>query len=199
MAINNVIIEGVDRLGKNLLIDGIQHSLGFFQVIHYQKPKLLDFFIENARSGLMSDRTESEVKAEALKLYQYNSFITMFKLLRDNTRLICNRAHLGETVYAKRYRNYNGNYVFDIERRFHESENSLNKTLLVLLYTSDFSFITDDGLSLDVTKREEEQNDFIEAYSKSIIPNKIMIDVNNGSSGFISKDLVLGAVLNRMK
>ena len=123
----------------------------------------------------------------------------MFKLLRDNTRLICNRAHLGETVYAKRYRNYNGNYVFDIERRFHESENSLNKTLLVLLYTSDFSFITDDGLSLDVTKREEEQNDFIEAYSKSIIPNKIMIDVNNGSSGFISKDLVLGAVLNRMK
>lgn len=207
MTINHVIIEGCDRLGKDTLIEGIQNSLGFFQVIHYQKPKLLDHFVEAAQYKLWNqassgspflERNAPEVKVEALKQYQFNSFLTMFKLMQNNTRIICNRAHLGETVYAKRYRGYDGNYVFDIERVFYDG-NTLNKVLLVLLYTSDFSFITDDGLSLDVTKREVEQNDFIEAYSKTAIPNKIMIDVNNGSGGFISKDMVLGAVLNRMK
>lgn len=207
MTINHVIVEGIDRLGKDTLIEGIQNRLGFFQVIHYQKPKLLDHFVEAAQYKLWEqgtpflERNDPVVKAEALKQYQYNSFIEMFKLMQNNTRIICNRAHLGETVYAKRYRGYSGNYVFDLERIFsyQNNENGLSKVLLVLLHTSDFSFITDDGLSLDVTKREEEQNDFKAAYSQSSIPNKIMIDVSNYSGGFISKDFILGAVLNRMK
>ena len=70
-----------------------------------------------------------------------------------------------------------------------------NKTVLVLLYTSDFSFIVDDGLSFDFTKKEEEQADFLKAFNQSKMPNKIAIDVNDGGK-FASKESVLNTVLH---
>ena len=44
----------------------------------------------------------------------------MFRLLSGapNANIICNRAHLGECVYAPIYRGYWGEYVFDIENKF---------------------------------------------------------------------------------
>lgn len=194
--INHLIVEGIDRLGKDTLIQGVQDHLGFFQVLHYQKPKLLAKYSQKARRTLQE---EQDVKTEALKIYQFNSFIMMFKMMRANTRLICNRAHLGETVYAKRYRGYDGNFVFDIERLFSYSDGPLEKVLLVMLYTSDFSFIEDDGQSLDVTKREEEQADFLEAFNKSLIPNKLLIDVCDKNGGFIPREVILQTVLDKMK
>lgn len=195
MAINHLVIEGVDRLGKDTLIQGIQDRLGFFQVLHYQKPKLLAKYSQEAYRSLKEGQ---DVKSQALKTYQFYSFITMFKMMRGNTRILCNRAHLGETVYAKRYRGYDGNYVFNIERLFSYSDGPLEHVLLVMLYTSDFSFITDDGLSLDVTKREEEQADFLEAFNRSTIPNKILIDVCNGHGGFLPAESILEKVLAKL-
>ena len=186
--INHVIIEGIDRVGKDTLIKGIQDRLGFFQVVHYQKPLLLEKYVQ-----------EKDQKSEALKLYQFNSFKTMFNLMRGNTKILCNRAHLGETVYAKRYRGYDGNYVFDIERLFSYSDGPLEHVLLVMLHTSDFSFIGDDGLSLDVTKREEEQADFLTAFDRSIITNKLKIDVCNGNGGFVSSESIIDLVCSRLK
>lgn len=195
----HVIIEGIDRLGKDTLIKGIQDRLGFFQVIHYQKPQLLERYVTEVAKH--KNVSEADVKREALKLYQIESFRAMFKLMAGmlNPRIICNRAHLGETVYAKRYRGYDGSYVFDIEKQFSYTEGPLSQVLLVVLHTTDFSFITDDGLSLDVTKREEEQEDFIEAYHKSVIPNKLLIDVHDGKGGFVSPQFVLEAVCSKFK
>jgi thymidylate kinase len=194
----HVIIEGIDRLGKDTLIKGIQDRLGFFQVIHYQKPQLLEKYVTEAKHRNVP---EADVKREALKLYQQESFRAMFKLMAGmlTPRIICNRAHLGETVYAKRYRGYDGSYVFDIEKQFSYTDGPLSQVLLVVLHTSDFSFITDDGLSLDVTKREEEQADFIEAYHKSSIPNKLLLDVHNGKGGFVSPQFVLDSVVSKLK
>lgn len=195
----HVIIEGIDRLGKDTLIKGLQDRLGFFQVIHYQKPQLLERYVTEVSKH--KNVSEADVKREALKLYQIESFRAMFKLMAGmlTPRIICNRAHLGETVYAKRYRGYDGSYVFDIEKQFSYTEGPLSQVLLVVLHTTDFSFITDDGLSLDVTKREEEQEDFIEAYHKSTIPNKLLIDVHNGRGGFVSPQFVLDKVCSKLK
>lgn len=195
----HVIIEGVDRTGKDTLIKGIQDRLGFFQVIHYQKPLLLERFVNEVSRH--KDVQEADVKKEALKAYQKESFRAMFKLMTGmiNPRIICNRAHLGETVYAKRYRGYDGSYVFDIEKQFGYPDGPLSQVLLVVLHTTDFSFISDDGLSFDVTKREEEQTDFIEAYHKSSIPNKVLIDVHNGKGGFVSPQFVLDTVVSKLK
>ena len=195
----HVIIEGVDRTGKDALIKGLQDRLGFFQVIHYQKPLLLERFVNEVSQR--KDVQEADVKREALKAYQQESFRAMFKLMSGmiNPRIICNRAHLGETVYAKRYRGYDGSYVFDIEKQFDYPGGPLSQVLLVVLHTTDFSFISDDGLSFDVTKREEEQADFIEAYHKSSIPNKVLIDVHNGKGGFVSPQFILDTVVSNLK
>ena len=45
----SIIFEGVDRLGKDTLIQGVKNRLGYFQTIHYQKPELLDFYLTEAR------------------------------------------------------------------------------------------------------------------------------------------------------
>ena len=197
--IKHIIIEGVDRLGKDTLIKGIQDRLGFFQVLHYQKPLLLDYYVK-ASIMMHGDGVPSEIKKQSLWLYQQASFRSMFSMMASSgtTRFICNRSHLGESVYSKRYRNYGGNYVFDIEESFNYSEGPLEKVLLVLLQTSDFSFVSDDGESLDVTKREEEQADFIDAFHRSIIKNKLALDVHDGHGQFVSPEKILNSVIGAL-
>lgn len=195
--ISHVIVEGIDRLGKDTLIKGIQDQLGYHQVLHFQKPIILDKYMREAVTEGIRD--PEDVKRAALKKYQWNSFSTMFKMMKGQGPIICNRAHLGETVYAKRYRGYDGNYVFDIEKMFSYVEGPIENVLLVVLHTSDFRFISDDGQSFDVSKREEEQADFINAYDRSMIPNKMLIDVNDGHGKFVAPNLIVDAVCKRLK
>ena len=196
----SIIFEGVDRLGKDTLIQGVKNRLGYFQTIHYQKPELLDFYLTEARkqTGRADDVTDDAVKSFAAKLYQQKSFCEMFDMLSANRRYIMNRAHLGEFVYAPRYRKYDGSYVFDMEKQFiHDlGSNFHENTLLVLLHTSDFSFIKDDGLSFDFDKKEEEQNDFIRAFERSEIKHKLMLDVNDGLGNQVSREKLLETVIH---
>lgn len=186
--LNNVIIEGVDRLGKNTLITNLQHHLGFFQEIHFEKPKLLDCYFDRHSS-----------KAEALKEYQLDSFKYVLAGLTHKTRFILNRSHLGEAVYAHRYRGYDGSYVFDLERELIDHGNVFHRsTLLVTLMTSDFSFIADDGLSFDFTKKEEEQADFLKAHERSAIMHKLLIDVNDGGQ-FLNPNEIAYRVFEKMQ
>lgn len=196
--ISNIIIEGIDRLGKDTLIKGLQDRYGYFQVLHYVKPLLLDTYVKEITD---ENYISEETKRKALKFYQKKSFRMMFNLLRGynfGIKIICNRAHLGEMVYAKRYRGYDGDYVFDIESQFNYYDGPLENTLLVLLHTSSFAFVSDDGLSMDVTKREEEQVDFINAFKRSIMPHKIMIDVHDGNGNFVPASTVLNKVCSKL-
>lgn len=198
MIFRNIIIEGVDRIGKSSLIDGIQDTLGFFQELHYQKPKVLNFYVkqaEQAQLGLTGDA----LKRYALKEYQVASFMQMFHAISSKGRYLMNRSHLGEFVYAPRYRQYDGSYVFDLETHFQEQSGSdfAKTTMLVLLHSSDIGFITEDGNSLGgLDKRDAEQNDFIRAFERSIIVYKIMVDVCDGQGGFAPKEAILKAVLD---
>ena len=194
--IRSIAVEGIDRLGKDTLIKGIQQKLGAFQVVHYQKPELLDVYVNEAQRNFNTTSVEGDVKAAALKNYQLDSFRNMFHMLSSGARLILNRAHLGEMVYAPRYRKYDGSYVFDLERQFKHDlgSNALDTTLLVLLHASDTSFIKDDGLSFDFAAKEAEQMDFIRAFERSNIRYKLMIDVSvNG--GYVPADKILTTVV----
>lgn len=174
-----IIIEGIDRLGKDTLIKSIINTYGYHQVLHYQKPERLDVY-----------------NGDLFK-YQRQSFITMFEMLNSNIgNLILNRAHLGETVYAPRYRKYDGSYVFELEQRI--GWPAVNQTRLVLLYTSDFSFITDDGASFDFSAKEQEQAEFKQAFFRSSFKNKVLVDVSNGAGGFKSKEQVFGEALRNL-
>lgn len=195
--LRSIIVEGVDRLGKTSLIAGLQQHLGGFQVLHYEKPILLDKHINDAKSRLNRNEVDADVKREALKSYQINSFSTMFHALSSGGRFIMDRAHLGEAVYGPRYRQYDGSYVYDLERSFINDRGSKfhETTLLVFLHTSDFSFIQDDGDSFDFSKKDEEQNDFMRAFDRSEIIHKVAIDVSDDAGGFADSNAILSTVV----
>jgi uncharacterized protein related to proFAR isomerase len=81
-----------------------------------------------------------------------------------------------------------------MEKQLRSPEN----TLLVLLTTSDWSFIQDDGESFDFSKKEEEQADFVKAFNKSSLPNKLLIDVSENGT-YKPASHILHEVLNHKK
>ena len=178
------IIEGLDRLGKSTLIEGILDVGGFYQVIHFQKPKLLSAYQESAMS-----------RADALFKYQKRSFETLFKMVNSNGYFIFDRAHLGEFVYSPLYRNYGGDYVFDLEHIFYVD---MRADVRLILLTEDLSKSThfeDDGLSFDITKREQEQQLFLQAFDRSVIRDKRKICVTGADGHFKPKEIILQEAL----
>lgn len=182
--LQNIIIEGLDRLGKSTLIAEIEKQLGCFTKLHYGKPPVLQCY-----SLLVGPKHAKEA-------YQRDSFAQMFALLESGAKLILDRAHLGEAVYAKRYRGYDGDYVFDYED--YSRSKALSNTLLVLLVNNDQELerkLVDDGESFDWHRRAEEQQDFIAAFNRSRFVNKLKLDVGaNGS--FIERDALAAKVID---
>lgn len=182
----NIIIEGLDRLGKSTLADGIEQRLGCFTRIHFGKPPILGYYLNSVGA------------LKAKEAYQRASFEQMFQFLSGNGRFLLDRGHLGEAVYAKRYRNYDGNYVFDFETV--ANGEALTRTLLVLLVNYDKALeanLVDDGESFDWTKRAEEQKDFEQAFHRSKIVNKLIMSVGDGKGSFVDKDFIASCVVQR--
>jgi thymidylate kinase len=172
-----IIIEGLDRLGKSTLINNILDEYGFYHYIHYEKPKKLAVYQRTSINPLYA--------------YQNESFDAGFRLIENAaasatpSKIIFDRFHLGEYVYSPLYRGYAGEYVFEQEKRclkYVGGKTDLIK--MILLTSSNFEFMEDDGLSFDPTNKEKEQNLFIEAFNKSAIHDKRIIDVHNGNGGF---------------
>lgn len=177
-----IIVEGIDRLGKDTLINGLINELGYHHIIHYSSPKYCDFY-----KGFQPEIDEKQT-------FQSESFFQGFDLLERNVNVIFNRFHLGEYVYAPRYRNYSGEYVFEMEQSY---PRALEETKLILLTTSDIHVVTDDGKSHNFEKRGEEQQSFIDAFNKSAINNKLMVDVYDKWADFYKpKHLILKDVVN---
>ena len=97
--------------------------------------------------------------------------------IHDNN-LILDRGHISEAVYASMYRSYSGDYVWGLEKCL---ENKYNIYLIVLINSVEKAIEREDGLSLsngDADKINIEISKFAEAYKKSCIQNKIIIDIN---------------------
>ena len=183
-------IEGIDRLGKSTLIEGLLDRLGYYQIIHFSKPKKLSAY---------SDTSPVDgVPSTSLQIYHYQqeSFRNSMILARGGGRLIFDRWHLGEAVYAPLYRLYSGDFVFDYEHNHHLDTVDIR----LILLTEDFGVsrhFQDDGLSLGThNDREEEQNRFIHAFNRSIIRDKRIVCVTDpATGGFKPKEQVLTEVL----
>ena len=185
--INKFIIEGLDRLGKSTLVQNIQEHLGYFQVIHYGKPQTLNYYEEGAADS-------PDVKQTVQQMYQMACFRNMFKMLNtDGVRMILDRAHLGECVYSPIYRKYEGDYVYGMEELIADRDD-----IRLILLTEDFSaskHFKDDGLSFDVSKRNQEQQLFIKALFNSNIKDKRMICVTGLNGEFRPEEDILREAL----
>lgn len=196
MASPNIFaIEGIDRLGKSTLINGLRSKLGYHEVIHFQKPDLLEYYSQDTFICPLPDYVRDDPKKRAQFQYQYASFMNSMRLAdAPGARIIFDRWHLGEVVYSPLYRGYSGDYVFDLEK-----EHALQGVRLILL-TEDFKIarhFVDDQLSLgSVENREKEQDAFIAAFERSNIRDKRLICVTDpATGGFKPKQNVLQEAL----
>lgn len=191
------LIDGIDRLGKSSLIQRIQAELGYHLVIHYDKPQVLPHFLDMAHCIKSAEVSETDYDESyrslslenlARRLYQEEANYGMFQLLRSKVPIIFDRTHLGELVYAPLYRGYSGDYVFEMENCLIDDKpyTLTDEVRLILLVSSNTEMLKDDGLSFDPTKKNEEQERFIQAFRQSKLTNKVMVDVHNGSGGYKS-------------
>lgn len=184
-------IEGIDALGKSTLIDGIRDQLGYYEVIHFNKPQKLSIY-----SGAAP---VTGVPPQSLQVYHYQqeSFRNSMLLAKSGARIIFDRWHLGEVVYSPMYRFYDGSFVFDFERS-HAIDAVSNLRLILLIEDFDISnHFIDDGQSLGTkADREEEQQRFLTAFWRSTIRDKRVICVTDQATGsFKPKDRILAEAL----
>ena len=94
--------------------------------------------------------------------------------------ILADRSHLGEYVYGQKYRDYNGNYVFELERKY-KLNICVNVYLIVFIDTSLKCIEREDGHSftIDPIEKQKENEKFVEAFNKSNIKNKILIDIKD--------------------
>lgn len=173
-----IIIEGTDNTGKdtqqNLIIEKINNLV--FQKLHYSS---LPF----------KDDKEKHI-SHSQKLYD-----DMFKLMmmskEQDINIIFNRSHLGETVYSPLYRQYSGDYVFDIEKQY---VNHLRQELYLITLVNDPHIILsrDDGKSFYGNEEEvkAEVDGFRRAHRLSKIKNKLMVNIGTMSAEDVSKIIV---------
>lgn len=149
----NYVIMGIDRIGKDSFIN---NNLNYCNITHLTKPP----------------------KNQDPLLFSKNQYLNYFINLKNNNNIVYNRGHIDEFVYAPLYRNYSTNYLTIMEQEF---KFDVQSTAFILLYTTNFDIIIDDGLSLDFNRKEEEQERFLHFLNSSEMINKFSIQVNNGN------------------
>lgn len=166
------LIEGIDRIGKSSCVNHLveQRNYGY---THFGRP----------------DGNNSTERAH----FQKGTFDRMFKILAalsgQQVRLVFDRAHLGELVYGPMYRGDSGvdlSYIYEME-----SSAPFDDVVLILLYHRDLDVVRtrDDGLGFDISKIENEQNLFLNAFHCSRLRNKRIMDVTTMSKPDMFKSL----------
>lgn len=161
-----VIFEGLDNVGKSTQIQEIRKRINKqFHLMHY-----------SAIKGLSSEDCLQYSK----KLYK-EGFQLIEHYLSTGKSLIMDRFHLGEYVYSPIYRDYSGEYIFELEQDFKKVINSDEVFLIVLIDSAENCIARDDGLShsTDIDKKNIEINSFKLAYRKSHFKNKMILDIAN--------------------
>lgn len=179
-----IIIEGPDAVGKSTLISNIKNYFNDFtlHMLHY--------------SNVKQDTPEKTIYYSK-KMYEEMFGFMLTSIKHNQTGIICDRSHLGEMVYGPIYRNYSGEYVIDIEKKYHNILDVWdNLHLITLIDDADRIIDRDkergDGLSfsLDVEKKQTEIDNFIKAHHKSTIKNKLLVNINDKDADAV-KNLVI--------
>jgi len=160
----SVIIEGLDNTGKDTLIKGLSN--------HYNNMISTHIHYGSIKQNSKQDAIEYSIKT-------YNNMVkTMnFQSVVLNNVVFVNRSHLGELVYAPLYRGYDGDFALSCEK-----EMVMDRTFLIVLTDEPENLIErDDGLShsIDIEFKKKEIKLFQQAFDKSSIKHKYMININN--------------------
>lgn len=166
-----VIIEGPNRVGKSTQIANLKNyyeSKGMrVHVIHYEHIHL--------------DPTRTYTP-EAMKDMATVRYDDMLKLANEFAKdpmsvIIFDRAHLGECVYGPKYRDYSGEYVFDLEKKYPEFLQ--NAYEFVFIDKPENLLAREDGLSptQGLDDKRYEQGAFAGAFVKSNVVHKAIFRI----------------------
>lgn len=189
-----LILEGIDRTGKNTLISNLSKHYDNIVVRHF---------------GHVFGETNEEKKKNIVELY-----LREFDLYRTNNKAfsnadirksqndiwIWNRSHISEYVYGSLYRNSNSSWIFDLEKKY-SFDIDPNIYLVNLTGDPNFLFLQEDGNSVGPAKLEDKKNEilsFNEATRISCIANKLTIKVDyNGK--YYDENIIANQVLKFIK
>jgi thymidylate kinase len=166
-----IIVEGCDNVGKNFLINRLIKDKKNVIIRHFSNPK-----------G-ETDKEKIEFQKEDF-LDEFRNQLSRRDLTKtDSDVYVWNRSHIGEWVYGKIYRNYDSNWIFNMEKSF-AFDKKTDIFLVLLDADAEFTLQNDDGLSFttNLERRKYEIQRFHEVFDKSNIRNKIKIKVNIDSS-----------------
>lgn len=180
-----VIFDSVDAIGKDTQIEKLvqeAHKRGIItHILHYSNIK-----------GLKDNNAVRD-----LSVKQYQSIFTFMKdvAIPSKDLFIYNRAHLSEYVYSPMYRNYDGYYVFALEKTI--LKDSLSKDIYLFSFIDNPEKIIErdkergDGqsFSLDLDKKKQELDMFKEAYNLSSIYRKNLINIENKSIDDVADEI----------
>jgi thymidylate kinase len=126
-----ILFEGLDRTGKDTQIELLKTYYAKlnnpYHILHYSA-------VKDLKNGILLFS----------KIY-YHDMFDMLNYMNGEYNLILNRAHLGEHVYGKIYRNYDGSYVFDLEKKY---QNLINTIFLFVFIDKPENLVArDDGNS----------------------------------------------------
>jgi len=153
-----IIFEGLDRTGKDTQIQKFREYFSnnneIFHELHYGKYINKD-----------------------IETFSKKAYTDAFEILNSNKNLLCNRFHGGEYVYGQLYRNYDPNYIFELEK----SCNMKDTFLIVLIDDANNLLSRDDkkGYTSDINLINKEIKLFTEFYNKSNIVNKLLINIKD--------------------
>lgn len=174
-----LIVEGPDNSGKSTLIKKIKsyYSDYTLQSLHFSsvKHKSLDDCINYNK-----------------KLYNMMFDMMIFSIKYDKSGILMDRSHLGELVYGPLYRDYAGEYVLDIEKNILNIHDVINNFFLITLVDKPENLISrEDGesISIDLNNKNKEIQLFKEAHNKSLIKNKLIINIENKDANEVFEEV----------
>jgi thymidylate kinase len=175
-----IIVEGPDNVGKSTLIKNVK-----------------DYFNDMTLHNLHYSNVKQPSK-EAVIEYSKKTFNEMFQMMEFQIRfhksgIICDRSHLGEMIYGPIYRDYTGEFVLDIEKTYSNNISLWNNLFLITLVDEPENLIArDDGLSFstDLEKKQTEIDNFCNAHNKSLIKNKLQLNIKDYDADAASKAVI---------
>ena len=179
-----VIVEGLDRVGKNTLIDSI--SADYANVIkrHWSYPK-----------GETNEE-KTQYQKDTFR-FEFDLYKEMNFRLQEDSLMIWNRSHIGELVWGSLYRNSQPEtWVYELEQEYGLDKN-LDVYLIYLWADPNFIVKEDDGnsYSAKLADKQKELDHFNLAVHCSEIKKKLVIKVNSDDH-YISKEIIKRAVTN---
>lgn len=164
-----IIVEGPERVGKTTLIRALREN---FVAHRPDKPTLV--------IGSAAIDRERPLQSFHASYRYYDEVIALLLSRSDEFHFLLDRFHLGEYVYAYKYRNYSGDYVFNLERNWVEAipEEVFKDTKLIVLSNNYRALMMrEDGKSLTNTldAKVEEIEAFHRGYHRSKL-HKFLLD-----------------------